>query len=140
MKQIEETVGYQIVQLCKTHRYHTEEALSKLGIHIGQEMILLQLWIKEGLTQSRIGERMQAEPSTITNMLHRLERSGFVERRQDPNDGRASLIYLTESGRALEQSVLQVWKEVEERTVSGLTIEEKLLLRRLLMHVYNNWE
>ena len=51
---------------------------------------------------------------------------------------RVSLVYLTERGRALEQPVLEVWKQLEARIVAGLSATEQALLRRLLMQVSAN--
>jgi DNA-binding MarR family transcriptional regulator len=45
---------------------------------------------------------------------------------------------LTERGRALEQPVLEVWKQLEAQTVAGLSDTEQALLRRLLMQVSTN--
>jgi len=138
MQQIEETTGFQIIQVSKAHRQSAEKALCALGLHAGQEIILLQLWIEEGLTQSCLAEHAGVEPSTMTQMLHRMERCGLVERRQDAADGRISRVYLTEHGKALEKPVLQIWQQLEERTLAGLSAVERALLRRLLMQVHLN--
>jgi hypothetical protein len=45
MQKIEETLGFQIMQVAKAHRQSAEKALNALGLHAGQEIILLQLWI-----------------------------------------------------------------------------------------------
>jgi DNA-binding MarR family transcriptional regulator len=76
------------------------------------------------------------EPAT--KMLQRMERAGLIERRPDPEDARVSRVYLTERGRALEQPVLDVWKQLEARTVAGLSLTEQTLLHRLLLQVAAN--
>ena len=67
-----------------------------------------------------------------------MEHAGLIERRPDPEDARISRVYLTERGRALEQPVLEVWKDLEAHTVAGLSATEQALLRRLLMQVSAN--
>lgn len=47
------TVGYLLVQVCKSHRSSIGAALAALGLHPGQEMILMQLWSQDGLIQSQ---------------------------------------------------------------------------------------
>jgi DNA-binding MarR family transcriptional regulator len=81
---------------------------------------------------------MEVEPPTVTKMLQRMEGAGLIERRPDPDDARVSRVYLAERGRALEQSVLDVWKQLEARSVSGLSLTEQTLLHRLLMQVLTN--
>jgi len=122
----------------KAHRARAEAALNRLGLHTGQEMLLLRLWIEEGIPQSQLAVSMGVEPPTATKMLQRMEHAGLIERRPDPEDARVSRVYLTERGRALEQPVLEVWKQLEAQTVAGLSPTELALLRRLLMQVAAN--
>lgn len=46
----------------------------------------------------------QVSQPGITQLVTRLERDGLVERRPDPTDGRAVLVYLTEAGRRIRRS------------------------------------
>jgi DNA-binding MarR family transcriptional regulator len=71
-------------------------------------------------------------------MLDRMEKAGLVTRRPDPDDSRASRVYLTEQGRKNQQAVSEVWKTMEQRLTEGLSLEERLLLRRLLLQVHEN--
>ncbi len=136
MQEIKDSIGFQIVQICRTHRQQAETALNKIGLHAGQEMILLRLWSEEGITQSQLAERMGVEPPTVTKMLDRMK--GLVERRQDGGDARVSRVYLTEQGRELIGPITELWKQLEERTLAGLTLPEQMLLRRLLLQIYTN--
>lgn len=138
MRQIQDSLGFQLLQVHKAHRARAETALNKLGLHTGQEMLLLRLWIEEGIPQSQLAASMGVEPPTATKMLQRMEHAGLIERRPDPEDARISRVYLTERGRALEQPVLEVWKHLEAQTVAGLSPTEQALLRRLLMQVSAN--
>ncbi len=138
MRQIQDYIGFQVLQVHKAHRQLAEAALNKLGVHTGQEMILLQLWIEEGIPQSQLAASMEVEPPTATKMLQRMERAGLIERRPDPEDARVSRVYLTAHGRALEQPVLNVWKQLEAQMVAGLSLTEQTLLHRLLMQVLTN--
>jgi DNA-binding MarR family transcriptional regulator len=134
----QDQLGYLLVQVCKAHRNRAQAALSEIGLHAGQEMILMQLYSAEGLTQSQLVESLCVEPPTITKMLQRMEASGMVERRQDAEDARVSRVYLTPNGRALENQVCAVWSQLDDDTVTGLTNMEQTLLRRLLQQVHTN--
>ena len=138
MRQIQDYIGFQLLQVHKAHRARAEAALNKLGLHPGQEMLLLRLWLEEGITQSQLAASMGVEPPTATKMLQRMEHAGLIERRPDLEDARISRVYLTERGRELEQPVLEVWKHLEAQTVAGLSATEQALLRRLLMQVSAN--
>lgn len=140
MAPIQETIGFALAQLCKAHRYSVGAALRDLELHVGQEMILLQLWAEEGMPQSQLAERLEVEPPTLSKMLHRMERDGLVERCPSADDARISRVSLTARGRALQQPVTERWASVEARLIAGLTTEERLLLRRLLLQLRTNLE
>ena len=139
MTPIKETVGYAIAQLCKAHRNTIDAALLQAGeVHVGQEMILLQLWDAEGQTQTQLADLLCVEPPTVTKMLQRMESDKLIVRRPDAEDARVSRVYLAERGGAVRAAVERAWAEVEQRTTRGMTTEERLLFRRLLMQARAN--
>ena len=135
---IEKTTGYLLAKVCRAHRANVGVLLARVGLHVGQEMVLLELWKKDGLKGSELADRLGVEPPTITRMLRRMERCGFVERRPDPADARSFRVYLTNEGRALEGPVARIWEEAEEKTLRGMNPDETLVLHRLLARVRKN--
>jgi len=138
MSEIDALLGFQVIRLCKAHRQRMEEALNQLGLHVGQELLLLHLWKEDGVPQSQLAEAMGVDISTITKTVQRMERTGLLKRSQDAEDARISRVYLTEQGRALHEPVMEVWKASEVQLVQGLTETEQVLLRRLLLHLTTN--
>jgi DNA-binding MarR family transcriptional regulator len=60
-----------------------------------------------------LAERAHLSKQTMTEMVRRLARDGLVERRADPRDGRASLIFLTARSRSFEPTAEQVLGELD---------------------------
>ncbi|ARV61185.1 transcriptional regulator [Nostocales cyanobacterium HT-58-2] len=137
-KPMQETIGCLMVQVCKAHRNQAAMILAELGLHPGQEILLLHLWKNDGLIQSELASLMQVEAPTLTKMLHRMEKAGFLERRKDEEDARICRIYLTQAGRLLEEPITNAWNVLEKQILANLTLEEQLLFRRLLLQVRNN--
>ena len=137
-KSLSESLVHLLVQTCKAQRALAEKLWSEIGLHVGQDMLLLQLWPEEGLTQSELAERLSVQPATVTKTLQRMEQTGLVERRGDPDDHRLSRVYLTDQGRGLLQPYEEVRGKLEQYLVKDLSVEERLLLRRLLMQVRDN--
>ncbi len=137
-RSVEETTGYLLAKVCRAHRGSVGTLLSGLGLHVGQEMVLLELWKADGLKGSELAERLGVEPPTVTRMTRRMESCGFVERRPDPSDARSFRVYLTEKGRALGEPGARIWQEAEEKTLRGISPEETLVLRRLLVRIREN--
>jgi len=70
-----------------------------------EALVLLVFSQKGALPLSKIGERLQVHPTSVTNIVDRLEKSGLVTRRPNPLDGRGVLAEITKTGReAVEQA------------------------------------
>ncbi|MBI1881637.1 MAG: MarR family transcriptional regulator [Chloroflexi bacterium] len=137
-KTTSDSIGYLLVQTCKVYRGLAEKLWSEIGLHVGQDMILRQLWQADGLMQSELAERLCIQAATVTKMLQRMEQTKLIERHGHPEDQRVSLVYLTEQGRALLKPYEEAWATMEQYLIEDLSLEERVLLRRLLMHVRDN--
>jgi len=133
-----ESINFLLNMVCRAQRGKMSEALTEIGLYAGQEMFLWHLWRQDGLTQSQMVERMCVQPPTVSKMLDRLERTGLVERRPDSEDSRISRVYLTEQGHRSQRAVRDIWTDLEQRIVAGLNVEERIVLRRLLLQVHEN--
>ena len=117
------------------HKTISGRLLRELGLAPGQELLLLQLWDRDGCSQSDLIERLGLDPSTVTKMLQRLERDGWVRRKPSPSDGRVVLVTLSRAGRDLQGAVTELWSRLEGETVSRLAPDEQAELLRLLRKV-----
>ncbi|HMO56194.1 MAG TPA: MarR family transcriptional regulator [Roseiflexaceae bacterium] len=133
-----ESAGFALAQACRAHRTALDAALRSLGLHVGQEMILMQLWAEEGLAQSQLAERLCVEPPTVTKMLQRMEQDALIRREPDAFDARVLRVFLGVRGRALQSEIERCWMAVDAQAIAGLTTEERLLLRRLLQQIREN--
>lgn len=80
-----------------------QSRLKPLGLTYPQYLVLLALWEKDNVTVSEIGARVQLDSGTLSQLLKRLEESGFISRRRDVGrDERKVLISLTEQGEELK--------------------------------------
>jgi MarR family transcriptional regulator, organic hydroperoxide resistance regulator len=135
---IKESTGNALAKVCKAHRGNVGEHLAELGLHVGQDMVLIELFEQDGLRGGELAERLGVEPPTVTKMLRRLEKCGLVERCRDPRDARSFRVYLTGEGRSLEEPLARCWEMVEERTFAGMSVGERRTFRRLLAKVRAN--
>lgn len=71
-------------------------------------------------------------------MVKALEKKGLIILHKDPNDKRISRIYLTEAGKQIETPVSEVWSKQQERLLTDISLEEKMLFRRLLKQMEKN--
>ena len=94
--------------------------LASLGLHPGQEALLLELDRTSPMIQAELSEALGCEPPSVTLMTGKLEASGHIRRKPAPSDKRASIVELTDSGKALADQVKQLWCALAEETVTGL--------------------
>lgn len=135
---IELSTGYLIAQVCKRHRKKAGELLAELDLHVGQEMVLHQLWQNDGQNQSELSFCLGVEPATVTRVLDRMSRAGLLERRKNSEDRRVTKIWLTENGRSLQHAVEEQWQKLEDISMANFSLEERVLLQHFLKRLVNN--
>lgn len=81
--------------------------------------VFVPLFEADGLRMGELARRAHLAKQTMTTMVRLVEQAGLVQRRPDPTDARASLVYLTARGRRLEPiataAVARLEGEVEDR-------------------------
>jgi len=135
---IRSTTGFALAKVCKSHRANVAAVLAEVGLHVGQDMLLAELWEQDGLRGGELAARLNVEPPTVTKMIRRLENCGLVERRQNPDDARSFRVHLTEKGRALEEPIAYCWQRAEEKTLASLNPQERQTLHGLLTKMRGN--
>lgn len=137
-KQTPDTLDFLLANICHLHRARIQQLFEALGLYQGQPPLLRQLWEQEGLTQTELAARLKIAPATVTKMLQRMEKTGFIQRCPDSEDQRISRVYLTDAGRAVQERAEEVFRTLEAETFANLTHEEALLLRRLFLQIRDN--
>ena len=112
--------------------------LEGLGLYRGQPRLLHVLWGREGLTHSELARELHIQPATVTKMLQRMERTGFLLRKHDEHDERVSRVYLTEQGRAVKERVAKIMEELEGNIQQDFDETELTALREYLTRIRNN--
>ena len=79
-----------------------------------------------------MAEGLKLSTPTVSIGVRQLEKSGFMERQPDAQDGRAVHIFLTPTGQELHQSTHEFRCQKFERLLTGLTTQERTTLLDLL--------
>jgi len=76
------------------------------------EVLMLLYFTKDGaLPLGKIGERLQVHPTSVTSLIDRLERDGYVQRVPHPSDRRTTLARLTVEGRNIAGQATKLLNE-----------------------------
>ena len=95
--------------------------LKPLGLTYTQYIVFLVLWEKDGVTVGEIGERLHLDNGTLTPLLKKMEKAGYVSRERSSKDERVVLITLTKEGKAMKKKA----REIPFQVGSCLCIDPK---------------
>ena len=100
--------------------------------------VLFMLHQRKTMSQRELAEQLNVTAPSITSLIQKMEKSGYISRRPDEQDQRVMRLSLTEKGESLIQSVKDVADRMEQILLEGMSLEEKLLFRRLMLQVNEN--
>jgi DNA-binding MarR family transcriptional regulator len=96
----------------RVYRYY-EQRLSPFGLTPPQYFVFTALWMEDGINLGELGERVSLDSSTLSGIIDRMERNGWVERRQDMADRRSVRVFLTPKAKELGPRVLEFADELD---------------------------
>ncbi|MBZ6197978.1 MarR family winged helix-turn-helix transcriptional regulator [Streptomyces olivaceus] len=117
-------LSYAVFQLARVHRGHAAAMLRDMNLHPGQELLLMQLFDRDGQTQSELLETVGLDHSTVSKSLRRMQEAGLLTRESAAHDRRVMVVRLTDEGRALREPITDMWRSLEEISVRHLTPEQ----------------
>ena len=124
-----------IVRLGRAHRALAGQLMREVGLRPEQGALMMHLWSAGPVRQTALAAHFGKDSASTTRTVQRLERAGYVRRRTDPQDRRATLVEPTTAGNALRERVEQLWGRLEHVVVGGLSASEREialpLVRRL---------
>lgn len=115
-----------------------DERAKGLNVTRPQWRALLQLARHEGCNQGTLADLLEVEPITLCRMVDRLEESGLLERRSDPQDRRAWRLYLLPKARPLLTELQRIGAALFEDAMHGIDAEEQQKLLDKLDKIREN--
>lgn len=131
-------VSNSLIRITRLHMMRARQLLQGLGLHPGHELLLMHLWDAGPLRQADLAAEFDTDSAAMTRTVQRLERVGFVRRRPDPRDGRATLVESTPAGMALRDRIEQLWAQLEADTVGEMPGSQREQLLRGLECLESN--
>lgn len=124
----------------KLMRSAADDAMSRHGVRVGQNLVLAALDGDAGLTPGALAERLHVTTPTIVKMATRMEATGLLMRRRDDEDARLVRLYLTERGRSLIGPIEDERRRLQERATANLTAAERRHMETGLAKIIANLE
>lgn len=130
-------------QLLKQIRFISDAGnafMSKRQKLTGQQRVLAVLRLEDGLTQGYLADILGLSPSSLAELLKKLENSGAIKRVEDEQDKRIKMVFLTAEGKKQAEASAQAADTIEsECFFDGLTEAEMSELATLLQKIMDGW-
>lgn len=104
--------------------------LKPLGLTYTQYLVFLVLWEEDGVAVGEIGRKLMLDNGTLSPLLKKMEKEGYLLRRRDEADDRVVIVSLTDKGREMQEAA----KEIPQRVAAciPLPLEKARALYALL--------
>ena len=130
--------GYVLFETARLMSTRFDQRARRLGLTRAQCQVLVHLARCEGINQAGLAELLELEPISLARCLDRMEQAGWVERRLDPSDRRARLLYMTDKAKPVFDRILELGYETRMEALAGLSQDERDRLLDLLQQVRAN--
>ena len=118
----------------RMHKSCVDRAISKLGIHRNQHIILMHLASGENMpSQKELANHLRVSPAAIAVALSTLENDGYIERASDEKDSRFKKIYITAKGKDTVEKSKHIFQEIDGAMCKYLTDDELVHLEKCLV-------
>ena len=122
----------------QAHLQYTKNRFSQEGLDITpvQWLVLYTLYKKDGEIITQLAKRCYLDNSTITGVIDRLEKAGYVAREPIEGDRRVYKIVLLPKAREIKKRVVQINNGIFNKMSEGCTNEEIDIFRKVLLNIF----
>ncbi|MEA2575624.1 MAG: hypothetical protein QOH93_2922 [Chloroflexia bacterium] len=122
----------QLVRVYEKLQHHASSHLEDYDLTPAQYDVLAQLSDAPGMTQQALAERLMVTKGNVCGLIDRMSERGFVQRRADPEDRRANLLFVTERGRDIAEKAIPAYAQFVRDHLAVLDADEQRTLETLL--------
>ena len=98
-----------------------KRGLESRGLTRARASALWEISHRDAITQRELADALNVTPRNVTSLIDGLEKTGFVKRRDHPNDRRAILLDLTSSGTEITDRLKRETKEFANALFAGFS-------------------
>ncbi|MFH0783765.1 MAG: MarR family transcriptional regulator [Pseudomonadota bacterium] len=132
------SIGFLIYEVSRLLRRNFDLRVQSLGLTQAQWRALAHIAHNEGCNQITLAEILEIKPITLSRLLDRLQTSGWIERRADPDDRRAIRLYISATARPLLAKMGELALQTRAQALTGMSEDEHQQLFALLKKMKTN--
>jgi MarR family transcriptional regulator, transcriptional regulator for hemolysin len=131
-------LGFLLKDVSRLYTKRFEERATEIGVTLPQCKALAFLARNEGINQVRLAELTDIDPMSLVRILDRMEADGWIERRSDPNDRRARLLFSKNKSKPILERIWRVGDETRAEALGKLSAQQRNALIDLLETLHAN--
>lgn len=115
-----------------------EKSVMGTGVYRSQHQLLMKLFFEKECSQAQLAEHMDISPAAVAVTLKKLEKGGYVKKRNQEGDNRRNQIEITEKGMQVVHTSITIFHEIDRALYEGFREEELDILGGFLDRMYAN--
>jgi len=136
----EESLLQLISNTAQVMRSFADQWLKKYDLTLEQLHVLKRMDLEFGQSQSVLCSVTGKSPANITRLLDRLENKKYVVRKKNPDDRRASLVFLTKEGMRIREEVRGGFDGMRSELLRDIDIKKRVQVSEVLSTIKNRIE
>lgn len=136
---MDQNIGWNLARAANSWRHVVDHYMSDIGFTQSKWIAMMHLnRLGQGCTQSDLASNIGIEQPSLIRTLNQLESSGFIERRESPNDARCKTLWFTEEGKQQLDVMQSIAEKGRSELLVGLSNEQRALLDDALLTIISN--
>ena len=131
----DEYIGYVISDMARLIRTVFDRRVRDIGLTRAQWLVLTRLYRRPGASQTELAEMLEIDRASAGRMIDRMQRNGWVERRDDIEDRRIYRLYLTAEARKAHKEMWAIAEATVDDALAPLSEKERDQFTRLAARV-----
>lgn len=131
-------IGPRIMFLSKLIRREFNKAAAQQGLFSGQQDIVREIVDNEGITIGELAKKLEISTATASVSVKRMEKTGFVIKKEDEKDTRITRLYPTQKAIETPEKIKNHMQALEKRLTGNMTEAQINELTELLDIVAEN--
>ena len=138
----ENSIGPWLGKTVKILEYHLQELFNQHDLDLTKEqmIVLKRLHNDDGLSQNELAFLTLRNKSSLTRLLSKMEKKGYITRQQSKEDKRINNVYLTQKGKEVFILTKPVIKKMITKMEKGITASDKKQIITILKKIQYNFD
>ena len=142
-RKLENTLYSSIARLFHRNRCFIDEQLRKRGITelgFSHVRIIIILHVFKVLSMKEVTEKISKDKSTVTILVNKLEKKGYLRKKVCEEDRRVTYLELEDKAKEILNIIFEVSDIFQSRVEKILDEEERKMFIKIMSKLIENWE